>query len=55
MSYDSEISKAEGRIGRTTTMILGGTITNDSAYEGISLNKMVIILFWLIFNMKLLF
>ncbi|XP_071694115.1 uncharacterized protein [Rutidosis leptorrhynchoides] len=37
----SEISKAEGRIGRTTTMILGGTMTNDSTYEGISLNKMI--------------
>ncbi|KAI3787281.1 hypothetical protein L1987_41640 [Smallanthus sonchifolius] len=37
----SEISKAEGRIGRTTTMILGGTIANDSTYDGISLTKML--------------
>ncbi|KAI3694152.1 hypothetical protein L1987_77113 [Smallanthus sonchifolius] len=37
----SEISKAEGRIGQTTTMILGGTIANDSTYDGISLTKML--------------
>ncbi|KAL8208224.1 hypothetical protein R6Q57_007636 [Mikania cordata] len=37
----SEISKVEGRIGRTTTMILGGTSTNDSTYDRLSLTKMV--------------
>nr|XP_043606766.1 uncharacterized protein LOC122578793 [Erigeron canadensis] len=37
----SEISKAEGRIGRTSTLILGGTITDDSTYDGISLTKML--------------
>ncbi|KAK1408714.1 hypothetical protein QVD17_40715 [Tagetes erecta] len=37
----SEISKVEGRIGRTTTMILGGTMTNDSTYDGISPTKML--------------
>ncbi|PWA47718.1 hypothetical protein CTI12_AA496830 [Artemisia annua] len=35
------ISKAEGRIGRTTTMVLGGTVADESPYEGISMNKMV--------------
>ncbi|PWA57487.1 hypothetical protein CTI12_AA409490 [Artemisia annua] len=37
----SRISKAEGRIGRTTTMVLGGTVADESPYEGISMNKMV--------------
>ncbi|KAK9076205.1 hypothetical protein SSX86_004538 [Deinandra increscens subsp. villosa] len=37
----SDISKAEGRIGRTTTMILGGTSSNDSTYDGLSLTKML--------------
>ncbi|XP_076889338.1 uncharacterized protein LOC143540065 [Bidens hawaiensis] len=39
----SEISKVEGRMGRTTTMILGGTATNDSTYDALSLTKMVYI------------
>ncbi|XP_076926644.1 uncharacterized protein LOC143589903 [Bidens hawaiensis] len=37
----SEISKVEGRMGRTTTMILGGTATNDSTYDALSLTKML--------------
>ncbi|KAL7611475.1 uncharacterized protein LOC111919350 [Lactuca sativa] len=37
----SELSKAKGRVGKTTNMVLGGTITNDSTYESLSLNKML--------------
>ncbi|KAI3698544.1 hypothetical protein L2E82_42171 [Cichorium intybus] len=37
----SEVSRAKGRVGQTTNMILGGTITNDSTYERLSLNEML--------------
>jgi hypothetical protein len=50
---DAGISKAEGRIGRTTTMVLGGTVADESPYEGISMNKMVLVLFRLIFSIKI--
>ncbi|KAL9994788.1 putative YbeD-like domain superfamily protein [Helianthus debilis subsp. tardiflorus] len=36
----SDISRAEGRIGRTSTMILGGTMSDDSTYDRLSLTKM---------------
>ena len=55
IKYDSEVSKAEGRIGQTTNMVLGGTITGDSTTEWLGLNEMVMIVIWCTFNMKFLF
>ncbi|KAI3728402.1 hypothetical protein L6452_17037 [Arctium lappa] len=37
----SEVSKAEGRVGQTTNMVLGGTITGDSTTEWLGLNEML--------------
>ncbi|KVH95678.1 Uncharacterized protein family UPF0250 [Cynara cardunculus var. scolymus] len=39
--YDSEVSKAEGRVGQTTNMVLGGTITGDSTTQWLGLNEML--------------
>ncbi|KAI7735516.1 hypothetical protein M8C21_017874 [Ambrosia artemisiifolia] len=36
----SGISKGEGRIGRATTMVLGGTMADDSTHDRLSLTKM---------------
>nr|KAJ0187213.1 hypothetical protein LSAT_V11C900495240 [Lactuca sativa] len=36
-----KLSKAKRRVGETTNMVLGGTITNDSTYDSLSLNKML--------------
>lgn len=37
----SEVSKAEGRVGQTTNMVLGGTITGDSTTQWLGLNEML--------------
>ncbi|KAK9050899.1 hypothetical protein SSX86_027524 [Deinandra increscens subsp. villosa] len=37
----SEVSKTEGRVGQTTNMVLGGTVTHDSTDEWLSLDQKV--------------
>ncbi|OIV97479.1 hypothetical protein TanjilG_11003 [Lupinus angustifolius] len=37
----SEVSKTEGRVGQTTNMILGGTVTDDSTNEWLALDQKV--------------
>lgn len=37
----AEVSKAEGRVGQTTNMVIGGTVTDDSANEWLALDKKV--------------
>lgn len=43
LSYVSEVSKAEGRIGQTTNVVIGGTVTDDSSNEWLALDKKVIL------------
>ncbi|XP_022151741.1 uncharacterized protein LOC111019651 isoform X2 [Momordica charantia] len=35
----SEVSKTEGRVGHTTNMVIGGTVTDDSTNEWIALDQ----------------
>ncbi|XP_021631208.1 uncharacterized protein LOC110628721 isoform X2 [Manihot esculenta] len=37
----SEVSKTEGRVGQTTNMVIGGTVTDDSANEWLALDQKV--------------
>ncbi|KAJ4973178.1 hypothetical protein NE237_006352 [Protea cynaroides] len=37
----SEVSKTEGRVGQTTNVVIGGTVTNDSTNEWVSLDQKV--------------
>ncbi|KAL3511442.1 hypothetical protein ACH5RR_030843 [Cinchona calisaya] len=37
----SEVSKAEGRVGQTTNVVIGGTVTDDSTNEWLALDKKV--------------
>ncbi|CAL0320404.1 unnamed protein product [Lupinus luteus] len=37
----SEVSKTEGRVGQTTNMIIGGTVTDDSTNEWLALDQKV--------------
>ncbi|KAJ1382063.1 YbeD-like domain superfamily [Sesbania bispinosa] len=37
----SEVSKTEGRVGQTTNMVLGGTVTDDSTNEWLTLDQKV--------------
>ncbi|KAL3501014.1 hypothetical protein ACH5RR_035463 [Cinchona calisaya] len=37
----SEVSKAEGRVGQTTNVVMGGTVTDDSTNEWLDLDKKV--------------
>ncbi|KAE9454847.1 hypothetical protein C3L33_13351, partial [Rhododendron williamsianum] len=37
----SEVSKAEGRIGQTTNVVIGGTVTDDSTNEWLALDQKV--------------
>ncbi|KAK7387586.1 hypothetical protein VNO78_28493 [Psophocarpus tetragonolobus] len=37
----SEVSKAEGRVGKTTNMVIGGTVTDDSTNEWLTLDQKV--------------
>lgn len=37
----SEVSKTEGRIGQTTNVVIGGTVTDDSTTEWLDLDKKV--------------
>ncbi|KAH6798117.1 phosphoribosylformylglycinamidine synthase [Perilla frutescens var. hirtella] len=37
----SEVSKAEGRVGQTTNVVIGGTVTDDSTNEWLALDQKV--------------
>ncbi|KAJ4961834.1 hypothetical protein NE237_021744 [Protea cynaroides] len=37
----SEVSKTEGRVGQTTNVVIGGTVTDDSTSEWVSLDQKV--------------
>ncbi|MED6169266.1 hypothetical protein PIB30_019909 [Stylosanthes scabra] len=37
----SEVSKTEGRVGQTTNMVIGGTVTDDSTNEWLTLDQKV--------------
>ncbi|CAA0826960.1 Unknown protein [Striga hermonthica] len=37
----SEVSKAEGRVGQTTNVVMGGTVTDDSTNEWLALDQKV--------------
>ncbi|KAI3957056.1 hypothetical protein MKW92_047766 [Papaver armeniacum] len=37
----SEVSKTEGRIGQTTNVVIGGTVTDDSTNEWVALDQKV--------------
>ncbi|GLU06210.1 hypothetical protein SLE2022_232600 [Rubroshorea leprosula] len=37
----SEVSKTEGRVGQTTNVVIGGTVTEDSANEWLALDQKV--------------
>ncbi|XP_014520457.1 uncharacterized protein LOC106777385 [Vigna radiata var. radiata] len=37
----SEVSKAEGRVGQTTNMVIGGTVSDDSTNEWLTLDQKV--------------
>ncbi|KAK9707579.1 hypothetical protein RND81_07G206400 [Saponaria officinalis] len=37
----SEVSKTEGRVGQTTNVVIGGTVTDDSPNEWLSLDQKV--------------
>jgi hypothetical protein len=39
----AEVSKTEGRVGQTTNMVIGGTVTDDSTNEWVALDKKVFI------------
>lgn len=38
---DTEVSKTEGRVGHTTNMVIGGTVTGDSTNEWLALDQKV--------------
>lgn len=40
-----EVSKAEGRVGQTTNMVIGGTVSDDSTNEWLTLDQKVLFLF----------
>lgn len=40
----SEVSKAEGRVGQTTNVVIGGTVTDDSTNEWLALDQKVCLL-----------
>ncbi|KAL8129560.1 hypothetical protein V2J09_018715, partial [Rumex salicifolius] len=37
----SEVSKTEGRVGQTTNVVIGGTVTDDSTDEWLTLDQKV--------------
>jgi hypothetical protein len=45
----AEVSKTEGRVGQTTNMVIGGTVTDDSTNEWVSLDKKVFIFIHYVF------
>lgn len=45
VEFNSEVSKTEGRVGQTTNMVIGGTVTDDSTDEWLTLDQKVDITF----------
>ena len=41
IQFYSEVSRAEGRVGQTTNVVIGGTVTDDSTNEWLALDKKV--------------
>lgn len=41
MIVNAEVSKTEGRVGQTTNMVIGGTVTEDSTNEWLALDQKV--------------
>lgn len=39
------MSKTEGRVGQTTNMVIGGTVTDDSTNEWLALDQKVLLSF----------
>lgn len=37
-----EVSKAEGRVGQTTNVVIGGTVTDDATNEWLELDQKVL-------------
>lgn len=37
----SEVSKTEGRVGHTTNVVIGGTVTDDATNEWLALDQKV--------------
>ena len=37
----AELSKTEGRIGQTTNVVIGGTVTDDATNEWLTLDQKV--------------
>ena len=37
--FVSEVSKTEGRVGQTTNVVIGGTVTDDSTNEWLDLDQ----------------
>ena len=38
---EAEVSKTEGRVGQTTNVVIGGTVTDDSTNEWLALDQKV--------------
>ena len=38
---DAEVSKTDGRVGKTTNVIIGGTVADDSAQDWLELDQKV--------------
>ncbi|XP_065616715.1 uncharacterized protein LOC112001527 [Quercus suber] len=38
---EAEVSKTEGRVGQTTNVVIGGTVTDDSTNEWLTLDQKV--------------
>lgn len=38
---ETEVSKTEGRVGQTTNVVIGGTVTDDSSNEWLALDQKV--------------
>lgn len=59
VEIDSEVSKTEGRVGQTTNVVIGGTVTDDSTNEWLTLDQKVyydfILLYFLVINYLLVF
>ncbi|RVW40099.1 hypothetical protein CK203_081888 [Vitis vinifera] len=42
---EAEVSKTEGRVGQTTNVVIGGTVTDDSTNEWLALDQKVYFFF----------
>lgn len=42
----SEVSRAEGRVGQTTNVVIGGTVADDSSNEWLALDQKVTVIWF---------